>query len=1215
MNSTAPNIDSRDQKGIASKVREYLVRFLPGTWSGTEAVSGDTGIESLVQLFSRLIYIVNQRLNKVADKHFLSFLETLGVDPIAPKAARTDLAFETSPKATSSVIVPEGTQVTRSGGGKEPLIFETETSVEVLPFKPTVIYSHDPEDDFYSDCSYVAQDTENASNARLFAGNRLTTHRIYFGHKHLLSYEESVKIKLDVDLKETVTPSLNQWIVKWYYFSEDSEEPVLIENVVNPDDPSDTSVLSLLKSGSIEFPNISGVVSKKIGGYGKTKSNGVWNSVDKENNWIFAELQSSLPFGTLSIPEIARATISASLQSEEKKIERAVLNNHNLDVSRDFYPFDKKPEFNDTVYFFSEFDFSEPGASVTMKVELSKIGAADPVGSEIKLFYEYWDGKDWAPLGTSSSLTGGSGGIYQFEDDSLAFTQATVPGSGETPSIRFICPANKPLKVNGKEGYWIRARLIEGNFGKEAWYEYQNDTYLYHPATYAPPCIASIKTMRFSSYDSNVDVPEAIVTENGYFFQDHTILNNHNNEIPPETIGNYYKPFVYGDEMNPAFYIGFDGEIANHSISMFFSIPGGALNAFQMVDVENPPLLVWETWSSGGWIPISVTDHTEEFTRREAVKLIVSGEAEKRPLFGKMVSWVRVRLAQGQYRIVPEVDRIYMNTVKASNRVTVTDELLGSSTGEANQVFRLPRSPILEGQQIVVTEYNLTIEDEEEIKAEEGDDAVEKILDESGKIVEARVRWHEVNRFDFSDSSSRHYLIDRASGDIRFGDGKRGMIPPRSRNNIRCNFYQYGGGYRGNVEAKTLTKLRNFIPLIKSVTNPMAVEGGVDQEDLDGVRERGPAIIKSRNRAVTISDFENLVTQSTGEIARVRCLPTTDGDFERNPGYVMIIIIPNKDVTVRKPSPSPELIEFIDDYLSSRAATEIANSNYRQINVVGPSFLEIGTDIKVHILSTAEAKDVQNRIRDRLDHFFHALYGGDKGKGWEYGRNVYLSEVYAVIENIEGVDYVESISLNSSRQIKKLFPSTAFFVPATYPAGSTLNVSGFRTITDDQMNTIEVPVEMTMNLVEDIVEDVGISEFIATGFQEDDVVSVFIPGNSTVELFQATIAGLEYTAEGRLLKLTQSIHIKDNYPAGETIITTKAGKIVSTLIDPLSANTDVTELLIAEPKSGDSFEILNKNSSLNRKKGVLSGSEDTTNKVYLDSNYLVYSGTHEILIM
>jgi len=46
-----------------------------------------------------------------------------------------------------------------------------------------------------------------------------------------------------------------------------------------------------------------------------------------------------------------------------------------------------------------------------------------------------------------------------------------------------------------------------------------------------------------------------------------------------------------------------------------------------------------------------------------------------------------------------------------------------------------------------------------------------------------------------------------------------------------------------------------------------------------------------------------------------------------------------------------------------------------------------------------------------LNTFLHPLTGGVAGTGWEFGRSVYQSEIYQVIEGVSGVDCVMRVAL------------------------------------------------------------------------------------------------------------------------------------------------------------------------------------------------------------
>jgi hypothetical protein len=47
----------------------------------------------------------------------------------------------------------------------------------------------------------------------------------------------------------------------------------------------------------------------------------------------------------------------------------------------------------------------------------------------------------------------------------------------------------------------------------------------------------------------------------------------------------------------------------------------------------------------------------------------------------------------------------------------------------------------------------------------------------------------------------------------------------------------------------------------------------------------------------------------------------------------------------------------------------------------------------------------------------HPLYGGPDGAGWEPGRDVYLSDLAAVLERTEGIDYVDQLAISVEGRI------------------------------------------------------------------------------------------------------------------------------------------------------------------------------------------------------
>lgn len=191
----------------------------------------------------------------------------------------------------------------------------------------------------------------------------------------------------------------------------------------------------------------------------------------------------------------------------------------------------------------------------------------------------------------------------------------------------------------------------------------------------------------------------------------------------------------------------------------------------------------------------------------------------------------------------------------------------------------------------------------------QGSDAITVTLDAAGHPDEIWVRWHPVSDFYTSGPRDRHYVIDAISGELRFGDGKYGLLPSVSQNNVRIT-YRTGGGSLGNRAAKTIVQLKSSVPYIDAVTNHEPAAGGADQESLNRVKERGPRRLRHRDRSVTVQDLEDLAQEAHADVVRVRAMvptfqptdlwldpdasnPNRDAHAQVAGGRMGVIVVPN----------------------------------------------------------------------------------------------------------------------------------------------------------------------------------------------------------------------------------------------------------------------------------------------------------------------------------
>jgi hypothetical protein len=455
------------------------------------------------------------------------------------------------------------------------------------------------------------------------------------------------------------------------------------------------------------------------------------------------------------------------------------------------------------------------------------------------------------------------------------------------------------------------------------------------------------------------------------------------------------------------------------------------------------------------------------------------------------------------------------------------------------------------------------------------------------------ITWQEVKTFSLSASDSRHYMLDHNSGTISFGDGKNGMVPPAGLENIKCH-YRSGGGARGNVKPELVTHMWDSFSEIDSVTNPVAGDGGFEQEDAEQAKIRGPYTLKSRNRGVTCEDMEWMVREAMPRIAKVKCFPAMDRNLRFSPGQATVIIVPDSEDP--KPFPSQELLGEIYMHLSGKTSASVADGSEQRINVIGPDYISVGVEANVVYKSSESVKIIEGRVIDNLKLFFDPIHGGHENKGWEFGRNLYVSEVYSVIKNTPGVDYVTDLSIKASVQcftlvLDKL--NDRFYAPQTaYPKYSTVKSSD---------NRIE------FSLAAALPAKTEVKSIMVKGFKENDFVRLRDLNELSRELIVVSVSGdvLE-------CRTVDEEALGCDYPLGSDIeaVVNEDLTIRSYILNSVSGKSVTFFVKVAVPEPSDTIFLCRTDEYTNTT--PLRIREVRAEDVFLDEDELVYSGTHFI---
>ena len=493
--------------------------------------------------------------------------------------------------------------------------------------------------------------------------------------------------------------------------------------------------------------------------------------------------------------------------------------------------------------------------------------------------------------------------------------------------------------------------------------------------------------------------------------------------------GQFFHAFGAQPHRGAALYIGLSAAFppGRHALTIETYRGDSGEKAAVGVRLETPPApaqLAWEYWAGNvrGWQPLDIArDETVALTEsgvivfempRDTPMAVANAPVGLVPADTPLY-WLRVRLVDllgAGYEMAPRIDEVDdLDTVSAVNAVTVLDELVGTSDGTPNQTFTIAQTP--------VAQDTLTLE-------------VREALDEDFQP------WTAVADLGASGRDDRHYTIDLGTGVVVFGDGRHGRIPPLvtdRRNaaegggdapisNIRATRYRWGGGSAGNVGAEAIATLQTAVPFVDSVSNHRPAVGGRDAETYDEVRARAPQEIRTRSRAVTAGDFEDLARETPGaNIRRAKALPLHHPELEPPrpagggqpattvpvPGVVTVLVVPQSDLP--KPVIREETLDLVARHLHGHALVTT------EIYVARPTFRKVEVELRVIVAPNASLGEVAKALEQRLLAYFHPLTGGSAPtmpggeRGWPFGGGIFLSDTFREVLSVPGVLRVEQL--------------------------------------------------------------------------------------------------------------------------------------------------------------------------------------------------------------
>jgi hypothetical protein len=377
---------------------------------------------------------------------------------------------------------------------------------------------------------------------------------------------------------------------------------------------------------------------------------------------------------------------------------------------------------------------------------------------------------------------------------------------------------------------------------------------------------------------------------------------------------------------------------------------------------------------------------------------------EDTKLASRVVTWVRIQATRGaQARLL----WAGINAAAVSQQARVVSEVLPPGTGNPDQAVRLAHTPVLPE---TVT-----------LRVGEGRQPWTRVDDLYTAGPEVRVPDLRCppGTPPPAQPDPNVFVVDPASGIVRFGDGLHGRRPPLGAA-LRAD-YAYGSGGAGNVSAGSITAAAALPAGIK-VTNPVRTWGGAEAETIDEGEKQIARYLRHRDRLVSAEDFDTIVRRTPGvDVGRVDVIPAFNPELAPSApgdaaGAVTLMLIPRVDpVHLDAPRPDQPFLDAVCDYIDPRRLVTT------EVFLRGPTYKPIWVSVGFDPVAGHSIGVVREAVKAALLRFLGPL-GSETGPagtptadfphaatGWPRLKPVVPLELLAVASRVPGVDLVRPV--------------------------------------------------------------------------------------------------------------------------------------------------------------------------------------------------------------
>jgi len=212
------------------------------------------------------------------------------------------------------------------------------------------------------------------------------------------------------------------------------------------------------------------------------------------------------------------------------------------------------------------------------------------------------------------------------------------------------------------------------------------------------------------------------------------------------------------------------------------------------------------------------------------------------------------------------------------------------------------------------------------------------------------------------------------------------------------------------LAASSITKLKNSLSAVKTVTQPYASFDGSAEETDDTFYIRVSERLRHKNRCITPWDYERTILEAYPSVHKVKCIPHAREGSWLAPRYVMIIVVPDltnqNAIDPLQPKVDADTISSITEFVQEHTGMQV------QLKVKNPTYQKIRLDFKVKFRTGYEFNYYSEQLKAELIEFL-SPWAYESDSDISFGGTIYKSVLLNFVEDLEPVDYLTDFYMYS----------------------------------------------------------------------------------------------------------------------------------------------------------------------------------------------------------